>query len=80
MFASKNGPDISHLFLIVDHLGHIFSQNVECRQTKPELSQIIVQEPRGVCVQKWLDISHLFLIVDHLGHIFSEGGHSETRQ
>ena len=26
MFASKNGPDISHLFLIVDHLGHILER------------------------------------------------------
>ena len=26
VFASKNGPDISHLFMIVAHLGHILSE------------------------------------------------------
>ena len=26
VFASKNGPEITHLLLIVDQLGHIFSE------------------------------------------------------
>ena len=26
MFTYKNGPEITHLFFIVDHLGHIFSE------------------------------------------------------
>ena len=28
--GAQNGPEITHLFLIVDHLGHIFSEGGHC--------------------------------------------------